>query len=259
MSLITCVVDANIATITLRRTDKLNSFTEQMIVELQAALRTAEVEARVAVIRAEPGVRVFSAGHDISDVAVGVDDPADWDNPVEGLLAGIPRLSIPVIAAVEGSVWGAACNLVVACDIVVATQNSSFAITPGKLGVAYFLDGIAEFAAALPLHIAKEMFFTAQPLAVADAHRWGLVNRVVADEVELTAVVAQMAEGIAALAPLTLSSAKADFAAVTGARNPSPQLLAELTELRRRAWRSDDFREGVAAFTERRPPTFRGR
>lgn len=259
MSLVTCVVDANIATITLRRSEKLNSLNEQMIRELQAALETAAAEARVAVIRAEPGVRVFSAGHDISDVAVGVSDPSAWENPVEQLLAGIPKLAIPVIAAVEGSVWGAACNLVVACDIVVATRTSSFAITPAKLGVAYFPDGIAEFAAVLPLHVAKEMFLTAQPLAVEDAHRWGLVNRVVADEAELTAVVAQLSAGVAALAPLTLRSVKAEFAAVTGAEPPSVELLSELTELRRTAWRSADFREGVAAFNERRRPVFRGR
>jgi len=259
MPLVTCVVDATIATITLRRSEKLNSLNEQMILELQAALETAAAEARVAVIRAEPGVRVFSAGHDISDVAVGVVDPSTWENPVEELLAGIPKLPIPVIAAVEGSVWGAACNLVVACDIVVATRSSSFAITPAKLGVAYFPEGIAEFAAALPLHVAKEMFITAQPVSVEDAHRWGLVNRVVADESELSSVVEQMAAGVAALAPLTLNSVKAEFAAITGAQPPSAELLAELTELRRKAWRSEDFREGVAAFTERRRPVFRGR
>jgi methylmalonyl-CoA decarboxylase len=259
MPLVTAVVDSTIATVTLRRSAKLNSLNEEMILELQAALRAAEAEARVVVIRAEPGVKVFSAGHDISDVAVGVADPSDWENPVEELLAGIPNLAIPVIAAVEGSVWGAACNLVVACDIVVATRTSSFAITPAKLGVPYFSEGIAEFAAALPLHVAKEMFLTAQPLSADDAHRWGLVNRVVADESELTSAVAQIAAGVAALAPLTLHSVKAEFAAVTGARPPSPETVAQLTELRRRAWRSEDFREGVAAFTERRRPVFRGR
>ena len=257
--LVTCDVDRGVATIVLRRRSRLNSMNDAMIGQLLAALDEAQTFARVAVIRAEPGVKVFSAGHDLSEVAAGFDDPALWDNPIEELLAGLPRRPIPVIAAVEGSVWGAACNLVVAADLVVACHDATFAITPAKLGVPYFDDGVAAFLAALPVHIAKEMFLTARPLSAEDAHRWGLVNRLVADETELTAVVAHMAATIAELAPLTLRSVKAQFAAITAARPAGDSEREELLELRRQAWRSSDFREGVAAFGERRKPQFEGR
>ncbi len=257
--LVSCEIQRGVATIVLRRSDKLNSMNDAMIAQLLSALDKACDSARVAVIRAEPGVRVFSAGHDLSEVAAGFDDPALWDNPVESLLAGLPRRPIPVIAAVEGSVWGAACNLVVAADLVVACRDATFAITPAKLGVPYFDDGVAAFLAALPVHIAKEMFLTARPLSAEDAHRWGMVNRLVADEVELTEVVAHMAATIAELAPLTLRTVKAQFAAMTASRPADEAERAELLALRQQAWRSEDFKEGVAAFGERRKPEFEGR
>lgn len=253
--LVSLDVEGPVATVTLRRTDKLNSLNAEMIAELGAALRRGAHEARVVVLRAEPGVKVFSAGHDISDVPVGV-AAAAWENPVEEVIAGVPRLPVPVIAAVEGTVWGAACNLVVACDLVVACENSSFAITPAKLGVPYFSAGVSIFARSLPLHVVKSMFFTAQPLSAIDAARYGMVHEVVADEPALSASVAALAERVASLAPLTIESVKAELAALDPFAGVSPQQTATLRE---RAWHSDDVKEGVAAFQERRAPNFQGK
>jgi methylmalonyl-CoA decarboxylase len=255
MPVVTLDVNDAIATVTLRRTDKLNSLNAAMIAELGDALERGAATARVVVLRAEPGVSVFSAGHDIDDVPVHA-DPDQWDNPVEAVIAGIPALPAPVIAAVEGSVWGAACNLVVACDLIVATRNATFAITPAKLGVPYFRGGLAIFARSLPLHVVKAMFFTAETITADQAHGYGLVHQVAEDGADLDARVARLASRIAALAPLTIRSVKAELDALDGLTDVDD---AGLAALREQAWLSADVKEGVAAFRERRRPNFEGR
>ncbi len=254
MPLVTLDVHDTIATVTLRRTDKLNSLDSGMIAELGEALERGAATARVVVLRAEPGVSVFSAGHDIDDVPVHA-DPHEWDNPVEAVIAGIPGLPVPVIAAVEGSVWGAACNLVVACDLIVATESSTFAITPAKLGVPYFRGGLAIFARSLPLHVVKAMFFTAEPITAAQAHGYGLVHQVAADGADLEVRVERLARRIASLAPLTIRSVKAELDALDGLTDVDD---AGLAALREQAWLSADVKEGVAAFRDRRRPNFEG-
>lgn len=255
MPLVTLDIHDAVATVTLRRSDKLNSLNSQMIGELGDALDAGSRQARVVVLRAEPGVAVFSAGHDLDDVPIHA-DPHEWDNPVEAVIAGIPALDVPVIAAVEGTVWGAACNLVVACDLIVATRNATFAITPAKLGVPYFRAGLSIFARSLPLHVAKAMFYTAEPITADQAHGFGLVHSVAEDTSELDAQVARLAGRIASLAPLTIRSVKAELDALDGLTDVDEGQLRELAE---RAWRSDDVKEGVAAFRERRRPRFSGR
>lgn len=255
MPLVTLDLADHIATVTMRRTDRLNSLNTQMIGELQAALEEGAAAARVVVFRAEPGVKVFSAGHDLDEVPVHA-DPHEWDNPVERLIAGIPALPAPVIAAVQGTVWGAACNLVVACDLVVATADATFAITPAKLGVPYFRAGLSIFARSLPLHVVKGMFYTATPLTAEQALRYGLLFDLVEDGPALDVATASLAGRIAGLAPLTIESVKAELDALDGLTDVDE---AELTRLRTRAWTSDDVKEGVAAFHERRRPVFEGK
>ena len=85
----------------------------------------------------------------------------------------VAAFPLPVIAAVAGGVWGGACELVMAADVVVAVETSTFAITPAKLGVAYSSAGVSRFLAALPVHIVKEMFFTATPLSAQRAYDLG--------------------------------------------------------------------------------------
>lgn len=255
MPVVTLDVNNAIATVTLRRTDRLNSLNAAMIAELGDALERGAATARVVVLRAEPGVSVFSAGHDIDDVPVHA-EPEQWDNPVEAVIAGIPALPAPVIAAVEGSVWGAACNLVVACDLIVATRNATFAITPAKLGVPYFRGGLAIFARSLPLHVVKAMFFTAETITADQAHGYGLVHQVAEDGGDLDARVSRLATRIAALAPLTIRSVKAELDALDGLTDVDD---AGLAALREQAWLSADVKEGVAAFRERRRPDFEGR
>lgn len=248
----------HVTEVTMQNTAKHNSFNAAMSDELVAVLGAADSDgARAVILRAEPGVKVWSAGHDISELPTGDDDPLAWKNTLAAMMEEVAACPIPLIAAVEGGVWGGACELVMAADIVVALESTTFAITPAKLGVAYSSAGISRFLAALPVHIVKEMFFTANPITAQRAYDLGLVNHLVTTVVELDASAWQLAEQIAQRAPLTLRSAKAEMAAITLPTH-APQEAQDLATLRSAAWASQDYQEGIAAFSERRAPNFTG-
>lgn len=213
---------------------------------------------RAVILRAEAGVDIWSAGHDITELPEDGSDPLTWANPLEGLMRAVRLAPMPVIAAVEGSVWGGACNLVIACDLVVATRSATFAITPAKLGIPYNSAGLGHFVGALPVNIAKEMFFTAEPIGAHALATLGVVNRIAVDEPALTSAARDLAERIASLAPLAIRAMKAEMNALVDSRSLTSDLFEHLTSLRRDAWRSDDYAEGLAAFRERRPARFTG-
>lgn len=248
----------HVTEVTMLNSAKHNAFNAAMSRELVDTLEGADSDGtRAVILRAEPGVKVWSAGHDISELPVGEQDPLKWTNTLAAMMESVAAFPIPLIAAVEGGVWGGACELVMAADLVVALESSTLAITPAKLGVAYSSAGISRFLAALPIHIAKEMFFTAEPITADRAHNLGFINRLVADESELTDVSWAMADRISERAPLTLRSAKAEMQALTLPAHTEQQ-SQELSRLYAAAWVSDDYQEGVKAFTERRSPRFEG-
>lgn len=250
----------SIVEVTMTNAAKRNSLSVPMIEALIEAIASAAAAGcRALILRAEPGVATWSAGYDIEALPVDGSDPLAWTNPLEALLRQVKEVPFPVIAAVEGGAWGGACDLAMTCDLVVATESATFAITPAKLGVPYNTAGTTHFVAALPLHVVKEMFFTARPISAVEAHRWGVVNRLVESTQALEAAAAELAQTIASLAPLAIAAIKAEIASITGANPVSSDEWEYLTARRREAWRSDDYREGIAAFTERRPPLFRGR
>jgi len=256
MSLATIADDGAVRVVTMTNPDKRNALGHAMAEELSAAIESST--SRCLILRAEAGVSTWSAGHDIDDLPTDGGDPLAWTSPVERLVRAVRAAPFPVIAAVEGGAWGAACNLAFACDLIVATRSATFAITPAKLGVPYHTDGVAQFLGAVPLNVAKQMFFTAEPLPADSSHLTGTVNCLVDDSKQLEAEAMNVARRIASLAPLSIRAIKAEMNALTDARPMTSGTFEQLTALRRAAWRSADYAEGLASFHERREAHFTG-
>jgi methylmalonyl-CoA decarboxylase len=213
---------------------------------------------RALIVQADPAASTWSAGHDIREIPRTGQDPLAWTNPLEAAMRAIEAAPFPVIAAVHGGVWGGACDLVMTCDIVIAEATAAFAITPAKLGVPYNGYGIGHFLSALPIHIAKHMFFTGDPISAGRLHALGGVNEL-ADTPESTQARAlELAQTIAVRAPLSIRAIKAEFNALGSPPPQTIETLEHLTALRRAAWESADLAEGLRAFEEKRPPHFTG-
>ncbi len=250
----------SVVEVTMANSPRRNALSSDMLAGLGAAIADAvDAGARAVIIRAEAGVSTWSAGYDIEALPVDGSDPLTWTNPLETLLHQVRSAPFPIIAAVEGGVWGGACELALTCDLVIAVRTATFAITPARLGVPYNTAGVAHFLSALPLNVAKEMFFAADPFSADAMAEYGVVNRLVADADELSTEAISLGRRIATRAPLAIRAIKGEMTALTDARSLTSDDFERLTELRRAAWSSADYQEGVRAFAEKRSPRFTGR
>ena len=243
----------------LNRAEKHNSLSGDLMREMMASLdELVAGGVHVIVIRAAPGVKVWSAGHDINEIPEPRRDPLGYFDALETLLRKIQDCPVPVMAMVEGSVWGGACDLCAACDLIIAAQGSSFAMTPAKIGIPYNASGLIHFTNLIGVNKAKEMFFTAQPVGADDAWNNGFVNHVV-EAVELESFTMKMAETIASNAPLAVQSLKAEFRLLTRGHHIDAETAEEIQAIRRKVYGSEDYAEGIRAFKEKRQPRFQGR
>jgi methylmalonyl-CoA decarboxylase len=251
-------VDGFIGIVTLDHEAKRNALSKRLVDDIIAALEDfRDRKLRAVVLRARPGVKVWSAGHDVDELPLGGRDPLGWDDPLRYLIREIEVFPGPVIAMVEGGVWGGACETVFACDLVVAAPNATFAITPARLGVPYNIVGMLTFLNASSIRIGKEMAFTARPITAERAERLGMINHVVpADDLERFTM--EIAQAIAANAPLSIAVMKEQLRILAGAHPMTPQGFERVQGLRRVVYDSHDYQEGIRAFKEKRKPVFRG-
>lgn len=256
-------IDAGVATLTLNRPDKLNSFTQAMHEEVRDALRKVGADKSVRVLVLTGAGRGFCAGQDLSDRAVSNAPgtrPVDLGDSVEKnyapLVLALRALPMPVICAVNGVAAGAGANLALACDIVLAASSASFVEVFCKLGLipdtggTYFLPRLVGTARAMGLAMLGEK------LTADKAEQWGLIWKAVPDA-NLAAETDKLARHFASAPTQGLAFTKQAIHA--SAHNTLQQQLTLECAMMSELGRTSDYREGVAAFMEKRAPQFTGK
>ncbi|MEI6315166.1 MAG: methylmalonyl-CoA decarboxylase [Syntrophus sp. (in: bacteria)] len=259
MSLVVSEMKNRVGIVTLNNPKKLNVLSKELVDDLVSALdQMKEQKALCIILRALANSKVFSAGHDISEFPKSGRDPLSYGDPLRLVIRAIQSSPVPVIAMVEGSVWGGSFELVMSCDMIFAADSSTFAITPVNLGVAYNVVGTHNLMHECSLHIIKEMLFTAKPISAERALQAGIVNRI-APAAELEAAVMETAEIVSTKAPLTITLLKEELRVLNEASPLTPDEFERLQAMRRVVYDSDDTKEGLASFIEKRKPVFYGK
>jgi enoyl-CoA hydratase/carnithine racemase len=217
------------------------------------------IENRCVLITGAPPL--FSAGYDIAgipDQSFERDAEALVAHPFHAAMEAIAKHPWPTVAAINGHCLGGGLELAITCDLRICAAGAKLGMPPAKLGLIYSHTGLRKFLDVVGLARTKELFLTGRNLDAARADAVGLVNEVVADE-ELESEAVALAAAIAENAPLSMRGNKQAIDLLNDVAELTAQQEAGLVALRESCFESDDFREGIRAFGEKRRPQWKGR
>jgi enoyl-CoA hydratase len=246
-----------VAVLTIDRQEKLNALDRQVVEEIGQALLELEAERPRAIVVTGAGERAFIAGADIR--AMSVMDPIEAKQFSEighAAMALLDRSPVPTIAAVNGFALGGGCEVALACDVRIAAENATFGFPEVGLGILPGMGGTQRLPRLVGPALAKELIFTGRRIGAEEAREIGLVNRVVGQGEALDAAM-ELAAEISANGPLAVRHAKAatnralDVDLVSGLEYEADQFAL--------LFATEDAREGMNAFGEKRKPKFEGR
>lgn len=251
-------IEGVVGIITMDNDARRNVISGAFITELIGILNDFKAkQTRAVVLRANPGVKVWSAGHDVDELPPPGHDPLHWSEPLPHLVRLIKSFPAPVIAMIEGSVWGGACEMAMACDMVIAAQSTTFAITPAKLGVPYNINGLSTFAQVINPHLLNELLFTAQPLTAQRLAEAGSINYAVPTE-NLESFTETLVARIVENSPQAISVMKETIHALINRQDLRVSEFERLQELRHDVYNSNDYAEGINAIRGKRKAVFTG-
>jgi enoyl-CoA hydratase/carnithine racemase len=248
----------NVARLTIANPAKRNALDHTILDAIATTVRG--LDARCVILTGTEGM--FSAGYDIGDIPTEVfAEEAEKlvAHPFAAAIEALESYPYPTIAALNGHAIGGGLEVALACDLRVAARGIKVGMPPAKLGLVYSHTGIRKFLDVIGAARTRELFLVGRNVDAETAERWSLVNEVVpGDRLEARAV--ELASEIAANAPLSLAGNKRVIRELLAAESQlDPDIEAELVELRRACFQSEDFREGVRAFGEKRAPRWQGR
>jgi enoyl-CoA hydratase len=247
--------DGPLAVITMHRPQQLNALSSALVKDISVAFEVLDEEEEIRVIILTGGEKVFAAGADIKEFAAA----GPFDEPIQQRFFyrdRINRVSKPVIAAVSGYALGGGCELAMSCDIIIASETARFGQPEVNIGIIPGSGGTQRLAHIVGKHRAMEMVLTGDPITAQEAERLGLVNRVVPVEL-LLEEAKNVGKKIAAKPPLAIKYAKE---AVLKSFNTG---LDDGLDFERKTFytlfASEDKKEGMQAFIEKRRPVFKGK
>lgn len=248
--------DKFVATITLNRPDKLNTFDSDMAEQLYAALMAVETDDRVRVVLIKGGGKAFCAGIDVNELAGKTAmEYREWIDRMEKPLVAVSRMKKPVIAQLHGVAAANGMGLIAAADLVIAAENAKMGLTAINVGLNC-VGPVVAVARCVGRKKALELLLYGNLIKAPEAQALGLVNRIVPKE-EIEAEALRWAEDLAQRSPIALQIAKSAF--YQSEDMPYEKQFAYMNEAFARLCTTDDAKEGVQAFFERRVPVWRNR